>query len=167
MGCLELMVWFSSNWRCGALRVRTVTSDFFTYYMGCLPSGIVFVWRWGVRVCFWWSFTLWGCIVQSTGVLGLTYRFLMLCSLSRYCSRGGLPCLLPRNNGRKPMSSLRFYVDTYIIMTYYLNNTFVTCIFSYVIYVAWRDPSMHSTLRTHLHKAWRWPARRVKTCSLL
>jgi len=26
---------------------------------------------------------------------------------------------LTRNNGRTPMSSLRFYADTYIIMTYY------------------------------------------------
>jgi len=43
---------------------------------------------------------------------------------------------LHRNDGRTPMSSLRFYADTYIITTYYLNNTSVTCIFSYVIYVA-------------------------------
>ena len=42
----------------------------------------------------------------------------------------------PRNDGRTPMSSLRFYADTYIITTYFLNNTSLTCIFSYVIYVA-------------------------------
>jgi len=50
------------------------------------------------------------------------------------------------------MPSLRFYADTYIITTYYLDDTSVTCIFSYVNYVAWWDPSMHSTLKTHLFK---------------
>jgi hypothetical protein len=59
---------------------------------------------------------------------------------------------LPRNDGRTPTSSLRFYADIYIITTYYLKNTFVTCTFSYVIYVQWWDPSMQSTLRTHLCK---------------
>ena len=37
---------------------------------------------------------------------------------------------------RLHVSSLRFYADTYIITTYYLNNTSVTCIFTYVVYVA-------------------------------
>jgi len=43
---------------------------------------------------------------------------------------------LHRNDGRTLMSSLRFCADTYIITTYYLYNTSVTCVFSYVIYVA-------------------------------
>ena len=43
---------------------------------------------------------------------------------------------LHRNDGRTPVPSLRFYADTYIITTYYLNDTSVTCIFSYVNYVA-------------------------------
>jgi len=41
-----------------------------------------------------------------------------------------------RNDGRTPMFSLRFYAYTLIITTYYLIDTSVTCIFSYVIYVA-------------------------------
>jgi hypothetical protein len=38
---------------------------------------------------------------------------------------------LPRNDGTPPMSILRFYADTYIITTH-LNNTSITCIFSYL-----------------------------------
>jgi len=30
MGCLELMVWCLSKWRCGVLRAGTAGSDFFT-----------------------------------------------------------------------------------------------------------------------------------------
>jgi hypothetical protein len=72
--------------------------------------------------------------------------------ISRHPIRRRDTAKLPRNDGRTPMSSLRFYADTYIITTYYLNSTSVTCIFSYVIYVAWRNPSMHNTLRPHLRK---------------
>jgi len=51
---------------------------------------------------------------------------------SRYPIRRRNTTKLHRNDGRTPMSRLRFYADTYIITTYYLNST--SCFFSYVIY---------------------------------
>jgi hypothetical protein len=50
--------------------------------------------------------------------------------ISRHSIKRQYTKKLHRNDGRTPMSSLRFYAVTYIITTYYLNNISVTCIFS-------------------------------------
>ena len=48
----------------------------------------------------------------------------------------GIPSCLIDNITKTQVIDVLFYADTCIITTYYLNNTSVTCIFSYVIYVA-------------------------------
>jgi hypothetical protein len=86
-------------------------------------------------------------------ILNIVYVFLDAATLTEYFPCFFLGC---KANARVKLAKTGHgsHSSKFVLLfcEYYLNNISETCNFHYVIYVAWRNPSMHSTLRTHLCK---------------